>query len=182
MGNAPKIEYRDCRLIVDDAARGTWNMALDESLLQFAPNQKRWTLRFYQWSRPTLSLGYFQSHAGRSAHAASRAADLVRRSTGGGAILHDAELTYSITLPAAETSRGHSDWLYYALHETLIDALVEFGVRAGLQPRNRPDPDADEFLCFRRRTRGDVLLAAAPGAHAWKIAGSAQRRSKGAVL
>lgn len=157
-------------------------MALDEALLESAVNQKRWTLRFYQWSRPTLSLGYFQPHTARNVHAASREADLVRRSTGGGAILHDAELTYSITLPAAETERGHSDLLYYALHETLIDALAEFGVRAGLQPRNRIEPNPDSFLCFHRRTRGDVLLAAAAGAHPWKIAGSAQRRSKGALL
>ncbi len=58
------------------------------------------SLRFYQWNQPTLSLGYFQSYEDRGRHAASQECTVVRRQTGGGAILHDRELTYSLILPA----------------------------------------------------------------------------------
>jgi len=87
-----------CRLIVDRPAPGAWNMAVDEALLDAAVEQGVAALRFYQWSEPTLSLGYFQRHADRDSHAASHDCTLVRRQSGGGAILHDRELTYSLTL------------------------------------------------------------------------------------
>src|SRR4051794_22517252 len=90
-----------CRLIVDSPADGAWNMALDEALLIDAETSGVASLRFYSWREPTLSLGYFQRHTDRAGHAASAGCLLVRRASGGGAILHDRELTYSIALPQA---------------------------------------------------------------------------------
>ena len=75
-------------------------MGVDEALLMDAVENGVATLRFYQWSEPTLSLGYFQRYADREQHTASRNCAVVRRQTGGGAILHDRELTYSLALPA----------------------------------------------------------------------------------
>jgi lipoate-protein ligase A len=165
-----------CRLIIDGPADGAWNMALDEALLQAAEADGIATLRFYQWSEPTLSLGYFQSHADRELHPASRSCPIVRRSTGGGAILHDRELTYSIVLPLSESRRFHAEHLYQAVHGSLIDTLAEFGIAASLCPTSSVPPATEPFLCFQRRSPGDVLV----GQH--KIAGSAQRRRRCAIL
>lgn len=163
------------RLLLDPPAPGAWNMAVDEALLEAAAAEGTTTLRFYAWSEPTLSLGYFQTAADRSLHEASRDCPLVRRASGGGAILHDRELTYSIALPTRGRFGDQAKALYDAFHQTLIEALTTFAVHASLCETAagvQPEP----FLCFQRHTRGDVLI----GTH--KIAGSAQRRNRGALL
>ncbi len=114
-----------CYLIVDSPADGVWNMAVDEALLDAATVDGIATLRFYSWREPTLSLGYFQAHAERKLHAASLACPLVRRASGGGAILHDDELTYSIVLPQSHPAAARPDRLYQAFHQTLIDTLSD---------------------------------------------------------
>jgi len=165
------------RLINSPAAPGDWNMAVDAALMESAEQSARATLRFYRWDEPTLSLGYFQNHAGRAAHIASNAAPLVRRSTGGGAIVHDRELTYSLTAPVAHPLAADAEAMYQLLHGTLIEALAGMGVTAtlcqqGLGLRASEEP----FLCFQRRSVGDVICRGE------KVAGSAQRRKRGAVL
>jgi lipoate-protein ligase A len=158
------------------------------------------SLRFYGWSEPTLSLGYFQPYSQRATHAASRACAVVRRQTGGGAILHDRELTYSLALPASHNLAKHAQTLYQAVHQEFIRALTSISDIATwqrhLQIRERElaQPSGEEpFLCFQRRSQGDVIwvageemsgesglsrLTAGPS----KILGSAQRRYQGAVL
>ena len=134
-------------------------------------------LRFYQWREPTVSLGYFQRHADRQSHTPSRRCPFVRRSTGGGAIVHDHELTYCFTV-ATSTHIGSALRTYYdTFHGTLIDQLATWRVQAELcNSAAHASPATAPFLCFRRRTVGDVLLAGC------KIAGSAQRRHRGALL
>ncbi len=83
------MTLQTARLIIDPPAAGRWNMAVDEALLLSAASRRTVTLRVYQWEVPTLSLGYFQPHAQREQHASSRHCPLVRRATGGGAIVHD---------------------------------------------------------------------------------------------
>jgi lipoyl(octanoyl) transferase len=165
------------RLIIDPPARGTWNMAVDDALLQSA-GEGVTTLRLYEWSEPTLSLGYFQSVAEREAHAASRNCPLVRRASGGGAIVHDHELTYCLAMPIAERFAAQANLLYDAVHSSLIESLKGFGVPAHLQEpaATAAAPATPPFLCFQRRTRGDVLCGQA------KIAGSAQRRQRGGLV
>ena len=89
-----------------DLATGSapWNMAVDQALLESVDKTQVPVIRFYQWESPALSLGYFQKMADRELHPASRDADCVRRATGGGAILHDRELTYSVALPFAASA------------------------------------------------------------------------------
>lgn len=162
-----------CRLILDPAHPGPWNMAVDEVLLQWSAEQGGMAWRFYGWDEPTISLGYFQSHADRAEHPASRDCPMVRRQTGGGAIVHDRELTYSVVVPDGHPLATHRDTLYRTVHACLIDVLGDFGAAASLcsnPGKERP------FLCFQRRSPGDVLLGD------WKIGGSAQRRRRGAVL
>ncbi len=166
-----------CRLLVDPPASGAWNMAVDEMLLEWAAETEQCCWRLYRWQEPTLSLGYFQAYADRNAHAASRDCPVVRRLTGGGAILHDAELTYSFVAPAGHPMAVRRNRLYETVHATLIKVLTEMGVRASFCGEGQPSEGPDEpLLCFQRRSAADLVLAGA------KIAGSAQRRRRGAVL
>ncbi len=167
----------EARLICDEPGRGDWNMAVDEMLLEAARQADRPVLRFYRWSSPTLSLGYFQGLAERRAHGASASCPLVRRASGGGAILHDRELTYSFVV-RDEGIGGHRA-LYDAFHETLVEVLADWGILGTLFSAagvaGKPEA-ASPFLCFQRRAEGDVLVEGA------KVCGSAQRRHRGAIL
>lgn len=164
-----------CRLLIDPPAAGAWNMAVDEALLESAALEERCTLRFYRWSEPTLSLGYFQRYEDRRRHAASLSCACVRRASGGGAILHDRELTYSLAMPPMHPLARSPEQLYQALHGSLISCLREFGFDASLVSSPAAN-DSQPFLCFHRHAIGDVVI----GSH--KVAGSAQRRWRGAVL
>lgn len=190
----------ECRLIIDPPAPGAWNMAVDESLLTAAADEGLATLRFYRWSEPTLSLGYFQRYQDRRQHVASGACPVVRRQTGGGAILHDGELTYSLALPAGHPFACRAERLYTTVHRAFVAALDPLLAAQGdgwtLKVNDQVSPlrAGDEpFLCFQRRARGDVLLIAPQGANSSatasgppvataKILGSAQRRRRGAIL
>lgn len=79
---------------------GVENMALDQHMLEVAAAQQCLLLRVYRWSEPTLSLGYFQPYVQRLTHSASADLPVVRRATGGGAIVHHYDWTYSIAAPA----------------------------------------------------------------------------------
>jgi lipoyl(octanoyl) transferase len=186
-----------CRLIIDPPLDGAWNMGFDEALLEQAADDGIATLRFYQWQEPTLSLGYFQAYDERDTHAESRQAAVVRRQSGGGALMHDRELTYSISLPADHPLSRQSPQLYDVVHRSLIDLLAADGIVAALHRERAPSlsavdnaeptdklPAAEEpFLCFARRTSIDVVLPTAVAAEPpVKIVGSAQRRRRGAVL
>lgn len=163
---------RPVRLIVDPPADGSWNMAVDESLLGSAADGIT-TLRFYQWRQPTLSLGYFQSLVDRQQHPASRDCPVVRRSSGGGAIVHDRELTYSFSCPVHHLDTRR---FYQEMHDSLQAALAHFKVPAELWEEDQPSREPDPFLCFQRRSPGDMVSGNV------KIAGSAQRRRRGAFL
>jgi lipoate-protein ligase A len=163
------------RLILDDPASGPWNMAVDEALLQSATRAGTITLRVYGWCEPTLSLGYFQSYQDRESHAASRECAVVRRATGGGAIVHDHDVTYSLTAPARGRTDGQlHDW-YGLVHQAWIAVLRGMGVEAHCLTQTDPQKER-QFLCFQRRAAGDLLLGS------MKIGGSAQRRHAQAAL
>ena len=88
------------------------------------------TLRFYQWNPPTISLGYFQRYA--DYEALDRPQDrlpVVRRLTGGGAILHDLELTYSLSLPVDHPLVvAGPNQLYEIMHDAIIERARELGI------------------------------------------------------
>lgn len=166
----------DCRLLLDPPADGAWNMAVDEVLLLHAAGEGVWSLRFYGWSEATVSLGYFQPIDERQSHAASRRCQVVRRPSGGGAIVHDRELTYSLAAPIGRTADAGRR-LYHLVHAALAEMLCGLGVDAKLCPAaSLHDGPRGPFLCFQRRAKGDVLLGNA------KLIGSAQRRFQNAVL
>ena len=148
-------------------------MAVDDVLLESASSGKMPCLRFYFWTPATLSLGYFQSIDSVKAHPRPHDCPIVRRASGGGAILHDNELTYSLALPPDEVKKFGRLNLYRAVHETLIETLGRFDVHATLCEDAGED---SPFLCFQRHYESDVLVGDV------KIAGSAQRRRDEAVL
>lgn len=163
------------RVIHDPPAAGPWNMAVDEMIFETVAAAGQPILRFYQWQEPTLSLGYFQALEDRQTHPASLTCPVVRRSSGGGAILHDRELTYSVALPLADRWSRPAAELYDTFHSALVATLGKLGLTATLCPATDPQR-REAFLCFQRRAAGDVL------ASGHKVAGSAQRRRQGALL
>jgi lipoate-protein ligase A len=174
-----------CRLIIDSPQDGAWNMAVDEALLDDAAERGMATLRFYQWREPTLSLGYFQSYGERQTHAASQGAAVVRRLSGGGALMHDREVTYSLCLPATHPRAREAPALYELVHRALIGVLGEWDLEAALyrEDDSAIDHAEEPFLCFARRTSADVVLRSnGLASTSAKIVGSAQRRRRGAVL
>lgn len=183
------------RLLVDLEGPAAWNMAVDQAIMESASepssaasessaNSPAATLRFYTWQRPTLSLGYFQSHqdayrffGADDAAIDQRGIDLVRRSTGGGAIMHHHELTYSLTLATPVGQRGARTDLYQSMHAIIAELLAERGIIGTAYRDDRAiDFDGESFLCFQRRTDEDLVVSR------YKVLGSAQRRGRASLL
>lgn len=164
------------RIIVEPfACSGAWNMAVDEALLESAAAGDFCTLRVYEWESATVSLGYFQSADDPSLEERFPGLAKVRRLSGGGAILHHHEVTYSITIADGHPLAVSPGVLYEQVHQRVIEWLATVGVPARL--RGEPRHFAVEpFLCFGRGDVRDIVC------HGAKIMGSAQRRRRGAVL
>lgn len=168
-------------VLITPPLAGTANMEIDEVLLANADSDSPVILRIYQWSEPTLSLGHFQSIDDRNESPELASVAYVRRKTGGGAILHDHELTYSLIVPSRSASRkGHSDKLYRSVHLAIADGVNSLGWNAILSETctcsAMSNQKHEPFLCFLRRSPVDLIV----GEH--KIVGSAQRRTKNGLL
>jgi len=161
-----------CRLLPYAVADGPHNMAADEVLLESAAGGVA-SLRFYGWSGPTVSLGYFQPHAARRDDPRRAALPYVRRPSGGLMLVHHHELTYALALPPGEQGHGGRRWLGL-VHRAIASALAEQGVLS--RPHEPPDRPAETPLCFRHLTAGDLLVAG------HKVVGSAQRKQRGALM
>ncbi|MCA8942212.1 MAG: lipoate--protein ligase family protein [Planctomycetes bacterium] len=142
------------------------NMALDEAAL-LAPDAR---LRIYGWSPAGLSLGYFQRYADFADEPGEHV--VVRRATGGGAILHDDEITFALTGPAELLPRdlGAS---YDLVHDAIRTTLARFGVTTRRHGRGPASCRPDERWCFAKPTCHDLTTPRG------KIVGSAQRRTGG---
>jgi lipoate-protein ligase A len=147
--------------------RAALNMAIDEALLETAVVP---TIRFYRWDHPALSFGYF----GKFQEVANFERDKVRRWTGGGIVLHGADLTYSIVIPAGDPAFAEpSASIYEDTHAAIRAALKGMGKQAELAKIAAPKVSES---CFANAVRADVLL------NGEKIAGAAQRRTRRGLL
>jgi lipoate-protein ligase A len=173
----------DCQVLPYMAADGAANMALDEAMLEAAAREGSAYLRFYGWTVPTLSLGYFQRIAEVRSDPRWEGRPIVRRPTGGGAIWHHHELTYAIAIPPGSPLVRPSTALYRVVHGAIAEVLVDRGIPA--HRRGEPSPlhlppsarMADRpLLCFTGRDPEDIVWGDQ------KLVGSAQRRRGGAVL
>jgi lipoyl(octanoyl) transferase len=168
------------RLLLDPPATGGWNMAVDEALLNgVAAGSAPPTLRFYRWAPPCLSLGYFQPCEVVDVEGClSLGVDVVRRPTGGRAILHDRELTYSVALPLRLLGDdGAVLPSYHRLSLALERGLNRLGAPVVLAPESAARPGSDHGpVCFDRPSAHEILLDGR------KLVGSAQVRRATAVL
>jgi lipoate-protein ligase A len=167
------------RLLVSPPLDGAANMALDEALLERARATGESVLRVYAWHPPTLSLGRNQPARDAYDRARLRASGLgvVRRPTGGRAILHEREVTYSVTAPAsADPRRGALGESYARINRLLCDGLRRLGVPAEVAPPGGRAPSPGIAPCFAVPVAGELVLGGR------KLAGSAQWREDGALL
>ena len=164
-------------------ASGAWQMSTDAALLEWCSRgPDRIVFRTYDWDRPTLSLGRVEPFPEGWNEAAIRAdhVAVVRRPTGGDAVLHDEELTFAIAAsipgPWGLTPRSFAD----RAAEALADALASIGVEAsrvagrasGVVPGSKPGARP----CFAAAAPGEVQVAG------YKVAGLASRFARSAAL
>jgi len=162
------------RLLPFESLSGPGNMAADEALLETAACGIA-SLRFYTWSEPTLSLGYFQPAADRLSDSKLAGLAWVRRATGGAALVHHHEVTYSLALPPGLPWQPAGVPWACRFHDLITAALKPTGaftnsVICGAERKLGP------VLCFLDQTPGDLLAAGV------KVVGSAQRKQRGALL
>lgn len=163
------------RCLVDPAAPGARNMAVDEALMASARSGEV-VLRLYGWSPPCLSLGRNQRGRGRFDREAARemGVDVVRRPTGGRSVYHDREVTYAVAAPAERW--GSLRESYRLLNRALLAGLRSLGVEAREAGRSGPAPGPDGRACFRDPLPGEIVVGGR------KLVGSAQWRNGGALL
>ena len=171
------------RLLNTSVADGAANMAVDEAILRaVAQGLAPPTLRFYTWAPPCLSLG--QAQAAREvdwAACAQRGYTVVRRPTGGRAILHTDELTYSVTAPETEPRvEGGIVESYRRLSEGLLEGLRLLGVPGIESHHPEAEPthlnEVNGPVCFEVPSTYEITVTGK------KLIGSAQVRRVGVVL
>ncbi len=171
---------KKARLLLHPGSEGLWNMAVDALLAR--AGEAPLTLRLYGWKEPTLSLGHIQDF---DRDLARRTRDLgipvVRRETGGRAVLHDHELTYCVCIP--RESKLHLSSLpeaYLRIHRALHRGLARLGVETALEARRTDLAAAYRRklgqLCFTATARSEVLFDGR------KLVGSAQRRLREGLM
>lgn len=148
------------------------NMAWDAVLLEQASMVGRPLLRFYSWSEPASTFGYFQQIA--IVERATQLRPLIRRPTGGGIVPHDADWTYSILIPASHAWYGmRAEASYERAHQWVAAAFESMGITVTLAPCCRKELPGQ---CFVGHEKSDVLW------NGRKIAGAAQRRTRDGLL
>jgi lipoyl(octanoyl) transferase len=170
------------RLIKTPPASGAWNMAVDEAILQAVGNGHVMpTLRLYSWEPVCLSLGYAQSIGDVDIQQLKfRNWDIVRRLTGGRAILHTDELTYAVVGPQDDPHlTGGVLESYRRLSKALMAALLNLGLPVEALPQHQ-SPDINnrtqEPVCFEVPSNYEIT------SHGKKLVGSAQARKRDGVL
>ncbi len=158
------------------ARSGAENMARDTALMERARESGEYVFSVYGWTVPTLSLGRNQTARGRYDPVAIRrhGVDVVRRPTGGRALLHHREVTYSVTAPANDGEQLRDT--FSRINRILIGGLFRLGVSATEARGTGPAPHPGDLPCFAAPAEGELVTAGG------KIAGSAQVREAGALL
>jgi lipoate-protein ligase A len=147
-------------------------MALDEALLEAMPRLGKPILRFYGWTEPAATFGYFQKFA--EVERATPLRPLIRRPTGGGVVPHDADWTYSLLFPANhEWYSLRAEASYRRVHEWIQAAFTRLSVATELALGRRK---TGLVQCFAGHEKNDLLW------QGHKIAGAAQRRTKSGLL
>ena len=169
----------DWRLLITPPSPGAWNMAVDEAVLEHVGSgQAQPTLRLFAWQPACLSLGQAQPHADVDAtRLRERGWEVVRRATGGRAILHTDEITYSVIAPADEPAvAGTLLESYNRLAQGLLHAVRSLGLQADMKTGPKTHVDASNPVCFEAPSAYEITVGGK------KLIGSAQARRKEGVL
>ncbi len=169
---------RRWRLLLSPPATGSWNMAVDEALLEsVGQGESLPTLRLYAWSPPCLSLGRSQSYAEVDVEALTRLGwEVVRRPTGGRAILHADELTYALALPLTEPlAAGSVLASYQRIARALLRALQLLQAPVEVLQKKETRREAPP-VCFEVPSAYEITVGGR------KLLGSAQARRATAIL
>ncbi len=169
------------RLLIDEPLTGAHNMAIDEALVEAVDaGASDPVVRFYRWQPPCLSLGFAQPYAAAdAAFCARHGVDVVRRPTGGRAVLHHLELTYSVIAPlGAPPFSQDLQAAYRTICLALVNGLRRLGAPAELaeEPPGGHLKPTQAIPCFIGPASGEVV------ADSRKLVGSAMRRHRGAIL
>lgn len=170
---------RTWRYLPYEVHSGAVNMGVDEAILQaMAQNeQKLPTLRFYGWHPAALSLGYAQSYFKEVNEEviSKRGLDVIRRPTGGRAILHQYELTYSVIAPEAdENVAGTIIESYLKISQALLEGFKDLGIPVAMAKGEMRD--GDSAACFDSPSWYELVVEGR------KLVGSAQLRKDGVLL
>ena len=167
------------RLLITPPAPGSWNMAVDEAiLLHIGRGHSPPTLRLYAWSPACLSLGYAQPSSDVDlSRLNARGWEVVRRATGGRAILHTDELTYSVIAPNDEPCvQGTVLESYNRLAHALLMAVRSFEVAVEIKEEKNAESSTNSPVCFEVPSTYEITV------NGKKLIGSAQARKKEGVL
>jgi lipoate-protein ligase A len=163
----------DWLLLVDSLpGKGSLNMAVDEFLFDSLTEEPRTFLRFYQWERPTASLGYSQT-AGNVldlAFCGAKAIDVVRRITGGKMVLHHQEITYAVASSDQSAFSPTLGGSYKIISQALMNGLVKMGLQPSLAQKAPLFYAKGNLPCFSRPAQDEIEVGGK------KIVGSAQKR------
>jgi lipoate-protein ligase A len=172
----PRRSYSRWRLLIAAPRSGAENMARDTALQARAARTGETVFSIYSWSRPTLSFGRNQPASGLYDVGKIRAAgiDVVRRPTGGRAILHHREVTYSVTAPAKDAAPLRET--YTRINRILQTGLSQLGVSVEPASTSRRASAPSARPCFETPGEGELV------AHGNKLVGSAQWRDDCALL
>lgn len=161
------------RLLDSGPGDAAANMALDHALLERAAESGEAVFRIYAWERPTLSFGLHERTRLSAERVAAAGLDAVRRPTGGRALLHHREVTYSVTAPAVSASLRES---YAIINDILLRGLHRLSVPVTIAERRGRARPPDGAPCFAEPNAGELVLGER------KLVGSAQRRDASALL
>ena len=164
------------RLMLALPRSGAENMARDTGLMDRARDTGESVFSVYAWERPTLSLGRNQAAKGKYDLnlIQSRGMDVVRRPTGGRALLHHREVTYSVTAPIGKA--GSLTDSYARINAIILDGLLSLGVNAMEAERPGRSRAPGDVPCFAEPAKGELTTDGR------KLVGSAQVRENGALL
>lgn len=171
----PDLARLPWRTLLSTSLSGPENMACDVALMDRARAAGEAVVRVYSWRTPTLSFGRNQRTEGYDRDTLARKGiAVVRRPTGGRAILHHREITYSVTAPAEPGGSIAAEYAW--INELLLGALRSLGVDARIAHRMERAPAPDANPCFATATAGEIT------SEGRKLVGSAQYRNDGALL
>ncbi len=165
------------RLLIMGKNCAAMNMAIDEAILTAQKEKPNPTLRFYDWTTPAFSFGYFQDITSEVDVEACRAEgiELVKRMTGGGTVVHGWDVTYTLILPRHTREKGIAE-MYQQLGKSLVKAFEKLDIPAECYADKADTTESSDNICLTNPAENDVMC------NGKKLAGVSTRRNRNGIL